>query len=238
MTLFPLFVKAIPFSQKLFKALKKKKWYVIRQVAIKIQSTIKTRKQRETVPIHPSIIGFDIDGVIADTCEAFLRIAKQSYGISSFTQEDVTEFNVADCLPIQPAIVDSIFDLLMKDPVGADLKPIPHAVQVLTKMAKRGPVTLITARPLRGPIEAWLNHILPRSAFKQTRLIAMGDHDGKVFHIKDQGLQFFIDDRAETCLSIQREGITPFVFSQPWNRGKHDLQMVETWHCIEAKLDL
>ncbi len=188
--------------------------------------------------IQPSLIGFDIDGVIADTCEAFLRIAKQSYGINTYTQEDITEFNVTECLPIPEEIVDNIFDSLMKDPIETDLKPMPHAVHVLTKMAQKGPVTLITARPLRDPIKEWLKYILPKNTFQQTTLIAMGDHNGKAAYIKEQGLQFFIDDRAETCLSIQQEGITPYVFNQPWNEGKHNLQTVHNWHCIEAKLEL
>jgi hypothetical protein len=188
--------------------------------------------------IHPSLIGFDIDGVVANTCEAFLRLARQSYGINTYSQEDITEFKVSDCLPIPEAIVDSIFDELLKDPVGTDLRPMPHAVRVLTKMARQGPVILITARPLKEPINEWLKHVLPRQTFLQTRLIAMGDHDGKASHIKDQGLRFFVDDRAETCLSLKQEGITPYVFSQPWNRGKHDLQTVKDWHCIEAKLRL
>jgi hypothetical protein len=32
--------------------------------------------------------------------------------------------------------------------------------------------------------------------------------------------------------------ITPLVFSQPWNRGRHDLQSVESWLEIHALLDL
>jgi hypothetical protein len=193
---------------------------------------------RKLVKIQPDLIGFDIDGVIADTCEAFLRIARQSYGINAFTQDDITEFNITDCLPIPETIVDSIFNSLMQDPVGSDLSPMPHAVHVLTRMAAKGPVTLITARPLKHPIQEWLNHVLPKSTARQTRLIAMGDHNGKAAYIKSRQLQFFIDDRAETCLAIQQEGITPFVFNQPWNKGKHDLQSVENWYCIEAKLRL
>ena len=38
--------------------------------------------------IHPSRIGFDIDGVVADTGGAFLRILREEYGINSYRLED------------------------------------------------------------------------------------------------------------------------------------------------------
>ncbi len=186
--------------------------------------------------INPSEIGFDIDGVVADTSEAFLRIAGKEYGISNISHSDITNFNVAECLPIPAHIVDEIFDFLMREPLNADMRPMPDAVQVLTKIALNKPITFITARPYEQPVSDWLQHFLPPAVFKQTRLTAMGDHEGKIKYIKQHNLRYFVDDRTETCLDVKKAGITPIVFKQPWNEGRHNLLTVDSWRCIEEKL--
>ena len=42
--------------------------------------------------IHPAEIGFDFDGVIADTVEAFIRIACEQYAHCGIRPEDITRF--------------------------------------------------------------------------------------------------------------------------------------------------
>lgn len=184
--------------------------------------------------ISPALIGFDIDGVVADTVEAFFRLAKQLHGIDEFTAAHITEFDVVKCLPIAPEIIDAIFANLLEDPIEADMKPMPDAVSVLTTLSHYAPLTFITARPLHQPIANWLQYILGESTFSRTRLIAMGDHDNKSTYLKELGLQYFIDDRAETCVSLKEQGFSPIVFNQPWNQGQHQLPCVTSWREIEA----
>jgi uncharacterized HAD superfamily protein len=179
--------------------------------------------------IPPALIGFDIDGVVADTMEAFLRLARDDHGINTISAEDITEFDVEDCLDLDPSVVDNIFTRLMEEPVAAGLRPMRHAIDVLREFAGVAPLHFVTARPQKGPIEAWLRRELGPAAFRQTRLIAMGRHDNKVQYVKNLGLRYFIDDRAQTCLDLSSEGITSMVYSQPWNRGKHNLATVRNW---------
>jgi hypothetical protein len=183
--------------------------------------------------IDPNLIGFDIDGVVADTAEAFLRLARERHGISEFTMAQITEFDVAKCLPIAPAIIDRIFADLLEDPIDADLQPMADAVSVLTALAQVAPLTFITARPLHQPIAEWLKRALGAATFSNVRLIAMGDHDHKAHYLKKMGLRYFIDDRAETCLDLERQGFIPLVFSQPWNQGRHHLATVSCWQEIK-----
>lgn len=184
--------------------------------------------------IDPKLIAFDIDGVVADTVEAFLRLAKERHGINEFTAAHITEFEVEKCLPIDPTIIDAIFAILLESPILADLQPMPDAVAVLTALSNYAPLTFITARPLHQPIADWLQHILGPAIYKRTRLIAMGDHDNKSAYLKELGLQYFVDDRAATCVSLQEQGFSPVVFSQPWNQGQHQLPTVASWREIEA----
>ena len=117
--------------------------------------------------------------------------------------------------------------------MGEAMEPMPHATSVLEKLATSAPLFFITARPYRQPIADWLKKILSPRAFGRTRLIATGQHDGKAPYLREQGLHFFIDDRAETCVALKMEGFTPIVYSQPWNTGRHSLASVDNWQTIE-----
>lgn len=182
--------------------------------------------------IHPSEIGFDIDGVVADTMEAFIRLARDDYGIDTILPEHITDFMVEDCLDVDPLVIEVIFERLLNAPLEAGLKPMPHSVMILQEFSRRAPLTFITARPAKKPIEQWLTANLGADIYQKTRLIATADHDSKADYIKDIGLKYFVDDRAQTCIMLEQEDITPIVYIQPWNKGRHQLQSVANWLAI------
>ena len=184
--------------------------------------------------IDPALIGFDIDGVVADTGGAFIRIAGTDYGINSITLNDITSFEVVDCLDVNQEIIDEIFSRLLDDPLTAGLQPMQNAVTVLQTFAEHAPLTFVTARPQEEPIARWLKHFLQPEIFEKIRLVAMGEHDNKTSYIKNLGLKYFVDDRLPTCQMLAREGITPLVYEQPWNMKGHDLPTVDSWQAIHA----
>ncbi len=184
-------------------------------------------------PIHPSQIGFDIDCVVADTMEAFIRLADREHNIT-VAPEEITEFTVENCLAIDPAIIDAIFLHLLDDPVKNSLLPMENAVPVLKNFARHAPLTFVTARPNRTPIFDWLEGLLGHRIMAEARLVAMGDHNGKVEHIKKLGISHFVDDRFETCEELAAHGITAIVYNQPWNDKRHNLPTVTNWSEIEA----
>ena len=184
--------------------------------------------------INPALIGFDIDGVVADTGTAFIRIAGEEYGLKSITLDDITSFEVMDCLDVDQEIITDIFSRLLDDPLTAGLQPMEGAISVLHRFAEQAPLTFVTARPHEKPIALWLKHFLGPVTFEQIRLVAMGAHDNKTSYIKDLGLKYFVDDRLQTCRMLAQEGITPLVYSQPWNKDSHDLPTVNNWQAIQA----
>ncbi len=184
-------------------------------------------------PIPPEQIGFDIDCVVADTMEAFIRLADQEHNIS-VVPEQITDFTVENCLAIDPKIIESIFLRLLDEPVKHNLLPMKNAVPVLEKFARYAPLTFVTARPNRTPIYHWLEETLGPQIMSEARLVAMGDHNGKADHIKELGISYFIDDRFETCEEIAAHGINAIVFNQPWNENRHSLPTVTSWEDIEA----
>jgi uncharacterized protein len=188
----------------------------------------------DAIRIHPAEIGFDFDGVIADTVEAFIRIACEQYGYCGIRPADITHFSVEQCLNMEEGVVETIFLQILHDSVGSGLLPMPGAIEVLAELTGQSPVTIVTARPQAGPVHHWLQTVLPDPVWPHIRVVAMGDHDDKARHIRDLGLSVFIDDRAETCMHLQQSGIRSIVFSQPWNRNRHDLPAVHSWQEIRT----
>ncbi len=182
--------------------------------------------------IDPALLGFDFDGVIADTAEVFLRLACEDYGLCNHTRADIVDFEVEQCLDLERAEADAIFAKILLDSVGTGLQPMQGAVQVLGEMAEHGPVSVITARTIADPVHDWFADFFPPSTCKAIKVIAMGAHDAKAQHIHEHGLRFFIDDRAETCVQLSKAGIQPFVFHQPWNHNRHQLPSVSSWRDI------
>ena len=182
-------------------------------------------------------IGFDFDGVIAATGETFLRLACEEFGHCSFSLEDIKDFEVEDCLGIPKEHVEQLFHTIMIDSLTTGLQPIPGALEVISNLAKESIVTIITARPHTNPVADWLDHFCTEQTCNKIKLVATSDHNDKTRYIHDHNLRFFIDDRVETCLQLAETDITPIVYNQPWNRGRHSLQSVNNWQEISTLLE-
>lgn len=182
--------------------------------------------------IHPSRLGFDFDGVVADTAEAFIRLCCEDHGYCSFRLEDITNFEVERCLNVDLEVVEAVFTKILLNSVEVGLKPMTGAVEVLNELTQMGGVTLVTARSDPGPVEEWLGTVMPQSVCENMTIVAMGAHDNKPRYIMEHGLHCFIDDRAETCHQLNEAGIHPIVFAQPWNHGRHSFSTVSCWKDI------
>ncbi len=184
--------------------------------------------------INPTHIGFDIDGVVADTGGAFIRIARQEYGLHSVSLKDITFYEVVNCLDVDRKIIDDIFTRLHDEPLSSGIEPMEGSMEVLHRLAEETPLTFVTARPEKEPIATWLKHFLQPDVYREMNLVAMGEHDNKGPYIKNLGLKYFVDDRLQTCKRLAGEGITPLVYRQPWNMEDHGLQTVDNWQAIHA----
>ena len=177
-------------------------------------------------PLDPAVTGFDFDGVIADTVAAFARLVTRDYGVG-ITPEDFTDFDAA---PVDQKILDAVFTYLTDEPVAGGIQPMPGATATLTALARTTPLTIVTARPDAAPVEDWLTRFFDAATCRRIRVIATGDHDDKTRHVHGAGLSAFIDDRAETCLTLTEAGIDARVFAQPWNQKRAgSLPIVRDW---------
>lgn len=187
--------------------------------------------------LQPAAVGFDFDGVIADIGEAFIRLACREYGYCSIRLEDIRSFQIELCLPLEPTIVDQIFAAILHDSLGTGLKPMNGAIATLTRLSRLANITVITARSELQPVRDWLDYHCPAETARHIKLIATGNHDNKESFIKKCGLHHFIDDRARTCQQLAEAGLEPIVYTQPWNRSRHNLPSVADWTEIAGLFD-
>ncbi len=185
--------------------------------------------------IDPASVAFDIDGVVADTMTLFLDIARQEFNLNSISYEDITCYNLVDCLDIEPKIIDAVVTRILDGNYHTPLNPLAGAPDVLYHLASLfGPVIFVTARPYIGPLDGWIRetlHLDPASI----DIIATGSHEAKADILQQRQVDHFVDDRLETCFLLQKVGIQPILFQQPWNREQHPFVEVGSWNEL-AKL--
>ena len=187
--------------------------------------------------IDPAALAFDIDGVVADTMTLFLEIARDEFNINSIRYEDITRYNLADCLDMDAEIIDRIVIQLLDGNHGTRLRPLDGAAEFLRRFAEHyHPVVFVTARPYIGTLGEWVESVLGLSP-ALWEVVTTGTHEGKTRVLLERGFSYFVDDRLETCFVLHAAGIVPVLFKQPWNRQPHPFIEVGSWVELDALID-
>jgi uncharacterized protein len=173
--------------------------------------------------IKPSEIAFDIDGVVADTMDVFLRLAKERYGLSYLTRDHLACYDLHRCLNLDKQIVDELICLTLDDEHTRQVPPMAGAPTVLSQLAQHGPLRFVTARIWPESIIEWLYEVLPQVPRDHIQVIATGAPEAKLGILKDLAVEYFVEDRLETCELLARDGLSPILFDQPWNRTQGDI---------------
>lgn len=174
-------------------------------------------------------MAFDIDGVFGNIMELFIRLARDLYDIDSIRYEDLTEYYLYDCLPIEREVIDLIIEKVLDYPYALEMHPIDHSVRVLTEYAEKHPLVFITARKKLDPIRDWVTRTLSQVDPQNIRVISSREHHLKLGILKDLGIPYYVDDHLDTCRLLSENRITPIVFDQPWNKGRHEYHRVADW---------
>lgn len=193
--------------------------------------------RRPRGPIPRDSVAFDIDGVVADIMTTFLDLARERFQVGHHLRyEHITTFALSECLDLPPRIIAELIRELIDRPHELPVEPFPHAVPVLTRLAREGPLLFITARDRARPIQTWLHRTLAPVPPEVIRVVATGDPDTKIHYLQDHGIEYFVEDRLETCLQLADHGITPVLFVQPWNRQPHPFLEVADWPALARLL--
>jgi uncharacterized HAD superfamily protein len=188
--------------------------------------------------VTPADIAFDIDGVFANTMSLFLEIAHSDYGINHIRYEDITTYFLEECLDIDPEIIRVIINRILEGEFEPELKPINGSVKVLSEIAETHPLLFVTARPQLSIVKEWVHRMLPVRP-SDIEVIATGTFEGKVDVLNARGVRYFVEDCLAVCHILSEHGITPILFSQPWNRSSnHPFREVSSWAEIRALVDL
>jgi 5'(3')-deoxyribonucleotidase len=184
--------------------------------------------------IDPKLIAFDIDGVLADIASLFIEIARKRYNIKGIGYNDITSYELEDCLGIDTEIVEEIIDGILSGSDADDVKPIPGASEILAKVADHsGSLLFVTARSDSSYIYDWMQNILSVEP-EMIDIVATGAFDEKASVLLRRNKTYFVEDRLETCFHLEEAGITPLLFKQPWNRGDHTFLEIENWKELES----
>ena len=185
--------------------------------------------------IHPAHLAFDIDGVVAHTMQLFLDILKTVYGVNHIAYNDITQYQLDACLDVDQGIISAATDRIIEGNYPCPLEPIDGAVPVLKRLLSYGPVRLVTARPYPGPMRDWFDTLFPGQK-DQVQITATGSFEAKADVLQTMNIHYFVEDRLETCFSLQAAGITPVLFVQPWNRQPHPFLEVRSWSDLAAHI--
>ncbi len=173
-----------------------------------------------TCPIDPCTLAFDVDGVVADTMEVFVRLAHEKYALTRLSKQDMLCYNLYECLDLEKDIIDDLISLTLDHEHTMQIPPLPGAPAVLTELAGTAPLLFVTARIWPESITQWIFTILPGVPRERITVIASGAPEIKLQILKGYGVRYFVEDRAETCRQLKEAGIQPLLFEQPWNRNE------------------
>ncbi len=186
--------------------------------------------------IPPTKIAFDFDGVIADTFRLFVRMAREQYHYD-FDYDDITEYEFLKSVHMDRDHACEIIEVLTNEPHEIELFPNEGARDTLTRLTSHAPLLVVTARPFPEPVALWFDRHIPEIGRNCLRIEATGVNTAKLDILKEHGVEYFVEDRLDTCHLLQEAGITPIVFTQPWNRRPHPFITVSTWEEMAALID-
>jgi uncharacterized HAD superfamily protein len=187
-------------------------------------------------PLPLDRLAFDIDGVVADIMTPFLEMARERHGPHPFSYEDITTFHLEECLDLPRELISELIRELIDRPHELPVVPFPQAVPVLSRLAEEAPLLFVTARDRAEPIERWLQRTLAPVPRRAIWVMATGDPEAKLHYLRTHHIQYFVEDRLETCFQLADAGITPILFAQPWNRRPHPFREVTGWPELAALL--
>lgn len=179
--------------------------------------------------IDPASVAFDIDGVFADTMTLFVDIVHREYRQVHLRYEDITSYMLDECLDIPPEAIEGAIRQILDGTHHAPLRPMAGAPDVVARLGRaHGPVLFVTARPDADFIEPWLRGVLPEGR-DGVEVVATGSFEAKLDVLHERGRTVFVEDRLETCFDLDRGGVRPVVYRQPWNRCPHPFTEVADW---------
>lgn len=182
--------------------------------------------------IRKTNIAFDIDGVVINFTDAFLRAAKEKFGLLKDAKfSDVTRYQFYQCLDISSDDCYEIVNYVITNPFICNVGPVEGAVKTLTELSKRIDLVFITARQSRFeiPTKKLIRFILPD--IDKDKITIIHERGSKKHEIlKKLNIEYFVDDKLTTCSTLKQQGIQAILYDSPWNQKEINVDRVLNWN--------
>lgn len=180
------------------------------------------------------VIAFDLDGVIADSLQAYLDYFDEKFGIH-LSKSKVTKWRLDEVTGLNIQKVLGTFEVVFGDPNR--VVPVRGSIECLEKYYKLvGKIPIISHRfGKNGVIGArkWLNKYL-----KNKYTLTISDPDRKVRIMEKRKYFGLVEDNPNTALEVAKAGFLSIIFDAPYNRSvKHpNIIRVYDWAGLEMVL--
>ncbi len=178
-----------------------------------------------------SVIGIDVDNVIAATDKKIRELIELCFGISS-QQEDITSWYYSTSIGITKEQEQYVLEKLHSKYIS-ELKLIDAAKESLDLISNEYSIWLLTSRPsyTKDLTIKWL---------KEKSIT----YD-KLFFVENKTVladkvTFLVEDKAETALDFSSLGVKVYLFDYPWNRKASNPLIVRvfSWHHLLSVLHI
>lgn|SRR5574343_368837 len=166
-----------------------------------------------------SFVGYDLDGVIADSYSAFRARCISKLNHDPLIGHD--EYMVA----IPGLSYEEVHDLYMEVFAEGDLIiPFPDYLFLLDAMRrdKIERLLILTARPqeFAKQIEKWLWSVGLLAPLNDRCFFMQTTSSKKAEILKSMGVGYFVEDRARTASHIADMGVKSYLVNRPWNASR------------------
>ncbi len=193
------------------------------------------------------IIGIDIDEVLAELLEAYLKYHNQKYNTSA-QKKDMFSYSFQEVFGgTEEETRQKVYDFF-KSEHFQNIKPVKGALRTIKQLAKEHQLCIITARPhiIQKETEQWLAQHFP-DCFQNITLTnqwhGSGGKEGLKSEIgKEKQIKIMIDDSLKHALDCASQGIYVLLadFDYPWNKTEklpENIKRVHSWEEIAEEIE-
>lgn len=169
----------------------------------------------------------DMDSVIVDLMGEWYKLYNRDYG-DDLTLERVTSWDARSY--VKPDCGEKIYEYLNQPGMFVNLKPLPHAIKVLSRLAKKFDILIVTSTPSSNAYcekEDWVVRNLPfigrqNLIFAHRKNMICGD--------------LLFDDAPHNLQAFLKTGRVAVAMDYPYNRQVL-CHRVSGWLEFERKVD-
>lgn len=187
------------------------------------------------------IIAVDLDDVLADTLDNFIKFHNASYK-TKLKFNDFKFYALHEIIGLSEEEEAKRLELFDKSKFFDKLKPLKGAQKAISELSKKNKIVVVTARTenVKEKTKKWLANYFPE--IEDVTFISqgyMGFVKTKAEVCKSLGAAVIIEDKKSFVLECADAGIKVLMFDYPWNKDVKDdknIIRVKSWKEILKKI--